>query len=352
MKKILNTGVFALAISITTLVSLGCNFWFFYLLFGGHGNEAIAAGLSGCAIQLFGYGFSMYMGRAKWLLKPLIAIVAIMPLMLSTFTTFTTLYGYIAGETLKQASNDRRENYIYSALEQSKNSQQLLQETAEQGLTVRARSQVERLMKSSNEAKALDAELLKQLAPVNEKENRSSPLDGLILLIGDKDTTIKMFCIWLAVLFDFLPVVALMMLGNEKRLQASVVVPTAHEFDGLLERDPANHCNADVAPDNADHPLIEEINTENVYAENVYPFFQKPPLETCQEPQVESPALSTVKIDYNTIILAIVDKQIAPSYKEVQSFANFTQWEAQKFFKWAVTEGKITRMKANKFQVV
>lgn len=349
MKKILNLGVFSVAILVTTVVSLGCNFWFFYSLFGGQGNEAIAAGCSGCAIQLFGYGFSMYLARAKWYFKPVVGLVAILPLMLSMFTTFTTVYGFVANESIKQQNISKRDEYIYSSLEQSKAAQKLLQQTAEQGLTVRARSQVERLIKSGNEAKALDAELIKQISVNQTQDKKTSPLDGLILIAGEKEKTLKLFCFILSALFDMLPVIALMLLGNDDKSAKE-----KHIFSQSEEQMTENLNVVEPITPESDFKESgdEEFHKETALPENVVLFVHKQSVNDTEDDKSEVTEDNVIaKIDYETIMAAIMERKIAPSYKEVQSFANFSQWETQKFFKWAQTEGKISRLKANKFEV-
>lgn len=354
MKKILNLGVFTIAILITTIVSLGCNFWFFYSLFGGQGNEAIAAGLSGCAIQLFGYAFSMYLANAKWYFKPLVACVALMPLALTMFTTFTTIYGFVASESVKQQQIAKRDEFIFSSLEQSKASQKLLMETAEQGLSVRARSQVERLIKSSNEAKAIDAELIKQVATSGTETKKKSPLDGLLMVAGNKELTLKIFCMWLAALFDILPVIAFMLLGNESRQKVIKIIdpPQVNEVKPVKQETAANE--VIEMPQNRIEVETDQNTQEDavtVTTKNVFPFIQKVIATQIESEVISEPEVGPVKVDYDSIILAILEKKIQPSYKEVQSFANISQWEAQKFFKWAVTTGKISRMKSNKFEI-
>ncbi len=104
MNKIFLSATLGFATLIAVSVSLACSYWFFYSLFDGHGYEAIAAGLAGCAIQIFSYGFSQYLTRAKWYTLPLWAMLCIMPLLLSIFSTYTTIYSYLE---VKQENNLR-----------------------------------------------------------------------------------------------------------------------------------------------------------------------------------------------------------------------------------------------------
>lgn len=223
MKEIYKYLTLGLGTLITITVSMACSYWFFYSLMGNEGNEgyeAMGAGIAGCAFLLFGYGFSASFLPMNNTLRISLSII---PLTLSMFTTYSALYGYLTYEKASEALNGRKEEVIFNILQQSSDDKKVASAAAKQGVGQSYRSQAKRFLEMNDKTRLKDEALLNKLDETQANKRPASPLDGLVKITGNSELTTVAFCVWLAIMFDLLPVVSIGVFSRKKKTEVSLV---------------------------------------------------------------------------------------------------------------------------------
>lgn len=215
MKSMYMVITLGLGTAITVLVSLGCSYWFFFSLMGGEGLQAIGAGIAGCAIQLFGYGFAVsYLG----LHRAFQLVLCIVPLALSMLSTYSALYGFLSHKQAMVDVDRQQQTVVLKILEQSAKDKALAAAAAEQGIGEQYRTQAKKFLELNDQARAKDEALLERLEGQQTQAGRATPLDGLVNVTGDSRLTTIIFCAWLALMFDLLPVIAIASLSRQNKV--------------------------------------------------------------------------------------------------------------------------------------
>lgn len=198
---------------VAVLVSLVCSFWFFYSLSGSHGITSIFAGIAGCSIQLCGYGFA----STRNINPPLRVCLCVAPIALSIFCTYATVYGFLVTGHEDHASSIQKSELTLKLIDQSMRDQSIASLAAEQGLEGSYREQAKKFLQHNNNARNRDERLLESLSGEGREAPSGSPLSGLISITGDGAMTIILFCAWVSLMFDLLPVVALYLISGQHR---------------------------------------------------------------------------------------------------------------------------------------
>lgn len=376
--------------AITVVVSLACSYWFFSSLMGSTGYQAIGAGIAGCAIQLFGYGFSASFLRVHTIFRWMLCFI---PLALSMLCTYSALYGYLAIEKQQQALVGKKQEIILSMLEQSAKDREVNTAAAKQSLSQRYRSQAKAYLQSNEQARANDEKLIEKLDSHGLTSNRVTPLDGLVRITGDSELTTVAFCAWLAVLFDILPVIAIAIItrrGALKRqsedvralgptesvdpinnlygpvviveavenvVNAAPAAPTelserdivsyagdegiGLELESDLERE-SNECSQGAHLNEASHYLCPS-KRPFVEAQNIY--FNAVSQSTAPEEG------SGASIAHEEVIVLLRNGTLKPNYKSVQEYTGWSQWKSQEFFKDCQEKG-ILQKEGRSFRIL
>lgn len=216
----------ALGCLILMLASIACTGWFFYSWLGG--IPGIVGACVGCAVQLMAYGFSgVIVHQRNGLPRVVLFCLIASALALSVLSSYATLNGYFTAlqqqRDAKAAITAQKEQAVKAALSNRMalmNSMsrdvEIGSEAAGQGLADKYRTQANQFLK--NNAATRD-EMVAQIEQVEAlassgllslpQEEETSPIDGLSGLLGGQGTAIMILCIWLALMFDALPIVGI-----------------------------------------------------------------------------------------------------------------------------------------------
>jgi len=356
MRNLFLSATLVLATLIAVSVSLSCSFWFFYTLIGDGGYPSIFAGLAGCTFQLFAYGFSSYILNIKrFYFIPIWFIFCLMPLLLPIFTTYTTLYGYINAGQQKIEKSEVRSQIILDMIEQNKAEASIIVEAAKQSVNERYRTQAERLL-TNNKTKNSDNLALLDKLEETQSSVKTSPLDGLISVTGNSDLTKIVFCAWLSILFDILPVFAIATLSRKKdKASASNKIEDAthKEIQSTVHltstRSPLT--TRDVPREESQRLLLDEQPTK---VKKVMPHSStelKEPVEA--EPRLEPQDPTHTEADsdlYEELFSKIRSGIIVPEYSAIMDATGWTRWQTQVFFNEAKKRDIVE--KKGKFLVV
>ncbi len=216
----------ALGCLILMLASIACTGWFFYSWLGGIPG-IVGAGV-GCAVQIMAYGFSgVIVHQSNGVLRVILFLLIASALALSVLSSYATLNGYFTAlhnqDQAKRSVSEQREAARQAALtqrlqlmESMSRDVEISSDAANQGLADKYRTQASSFLENNNETRERMLEQIEQLealassdtlAPADTKE--ASPIDGLAGVLGGQTTAIMILCIWLAIMFDALPIVGI-----------------------------------------------------------------------------------------------------------------------------------------------
>lgn len=208
------------------LASIACTGWFFYSWLGG--VAGIVGALVGCAVQLMAYGFSGVIVHQKDILLKIILFSLISSaLALSVLSSYATLNGYFkalqaeneASSELAQQKDQARQAVLsqrMQLLESMSRDVEIGSDAANQGIDGNYRTQASEFLETNA---ATRSEMVAQIENVEQladsqlftqpEAERASPIDGLSELLGGQNLTIVILCLWLAIMFDALPIVGI-----------------------------------------------------------------------------------------------------------------------------------------------
>lgn len=352
MNSIYKWGTLGLATIIGIGVSLACSFWFFYSLMGGTGPEAIGAGIAGCALQIFGYGFAASFLNMNGLAR---FILCAMPLALSMFSSYSATYGYLTYEQEVKLRDGRKTEVVYDIINQSSVDKGIASKAASQGVSEKYRTQAKGFLESNERALERDMAMLERLDAQGAAE-QASPLDGLVKVTGDAALTTILFCAWLAVLFDLLPVVAITFLtGKEDKSDLSEQVFVDIESTELRskgsikEKDPEIQKSVKAGLEENETLLVDETSKSKVTHNR-----QKTEAKQIEQVElVQKVAPNKVAVDesYEHLLLKLRQRAFEPSYAAFMTNTGLTKWKAQKFFERCAEDGHVKR-NGRSFEVV
>ena len=139
------------------------------------------AGIAGCAVQIFAYGFSAHIsndseGRKFWV------FVCVMPLLLSIFSTYTTLYGFINAAVEKDArltqSSDAKRQVIEELIRDNRVARNAIAQTNVDSIRKNTDS-LERAMDVSSRSAQQDLNLLEKLDDHSKAVEEVTPFQVL-----------------------------------------------------------------------------------------------------------------------------------------------------------------------------
>lgn len=323
---------------VTISISLVCSYWFLFSVFGGEGYRAIGAGLAGCAIQLFSYGFSLYLPReTRAYMIPLWLVLCLMSITMSMFATYTTIYSHISSNQEKIHHYEQGNQLIMNLLEESKKDKEIIRGAAEQGLAERYRTQSTQFVQRNQEIMQTELSLLDRIDERTNEIDRSTPMNGVVEIIGTSAMVLTAFCIWIAFMFDALPLFALNAISRISNVSSQAR--------------------------NSDMPVLLEVNTpipEMVNEERIHDSSSNTKKEIVSEPirhlspikkeaQKKQNAVCVKKVEddtkmpYEKVVAAIREQKVVPNYASIQEFSGYTRWQAQDFCRRAIEDNIIER---------
>gem|GEM_PF-418736 len=285
----------ALGCLILMLASIACTGWFFYSWLGGVPG-IVGAGV-GCAVQLMAYGFSGVIvhqkgGALKFVLTSLIASA----LALSVLSSYATLNGYFsalqAQSEAKAAQAAKKERAIQAALEQRMQLMESMSrdvkigsQAADQGLGDKYRTQANQFLQNNAAtrdemvAQIEQVEALAQSDLLTETEAKeASPIDGLSGVLGSQSSVIVILCIWLALMFDALPIVGITLFESRAKKKKEEKAQAAMQAQAVMQSQTESVQNALVVTeavpegdhaqvaaallDDRSEPVLVELNSE------------------------------------------------------------------------------------------
>ncbi|MFC1353961.1 MAG: hypothetical protein G8D89_16410 [gamma proteobacterium symbiont of Clathrolucina costata] len=314
MRETYKWATLGLGTLITVAVSLACSYWFFYSLMGSTGYQAVGAGIAGCAIQLFGYGFAAKFLPLKTSARVILCSV---PLALSMFSTYSALYGYLSKEKEVEHLATKEQQLIVNILEQSAQDKQIAASAAQQGVSEAYRTQAKGFLQFNDESRDKDERLLDRLSEHKEETAQASPLDGLVRVTGDSELTTIIFCAWLAIMFDILPVIAISVMSHRREGQIVVEVPHAEKPATVATKVKATVSSAVVQNENSiEETILEKADTSNKINRSD-----------------DTVSAELPEMTYDQVISSLKTEAVEPNYKAVRELTGWSQWKAQEFFK-------------------
>ncbi len=347
-QEIYKWGTLGVATMVAIAVSLACSFWFFFSLMGSDGPQAIGAGIAGCTLQIFGYGFA-----ASFLkLNPLARfLLCAMPLALSMFSSCSAIYGFLSHEQEVKSGQNKKTEMVYQILEQSAADKKTASEAASNGIKGKYKSMGKDLLASNERAMERDMQLLDKIDDPDSL-SKASPLDGLVKVTGGASMTTILFCAWLAVLFDLLPVVAISILSNStKRKLIDDSMDLDVEVTEVLHTDLKNNT---VDTEIAVHAQPHIENEQKLQELDQVQTQQVEPRKTAEKrPSInlQNKASKQSDRDYGETILKLRQGLFEATYIGYSEVTGRSKWQAQNFFKRAQEDGYVKKS-GRAFEVV
>lgn len=338
-------GTLGVATTVAIAVSLACSYWFFYSLMGSNGPQAIGAGIAGCTLQIFGYGFAASFLKVNPIVRFLLCA---MPLALSMFSSYSAIYGFLSHEQETKHSQSMKTEIVYDLLEQSATDKRTASEAASNGINGKYKSMGKDLLDSNERAMQRDIALLDKIGePLVGAE--ASPLDGLVKVTGDAAQTTILFCAWLAILFDLLPVVAISVLSKTFKSSKSIksldvdieITETVHlkTQENKVEQTVVTDAEEKSAVQSVGSTILEKTDNEPL------------PHEMKMISKEKKTTVRDGDDSYNDVVLKLRKGAFEPNYTAYQEYTGRSKWQAQSFFKQAQENGHI-RKSGRAFEVV
>lgn len=227
MFKFLRFGPLFVGTILLVSASLGCSFWFFYsFLDAGSSNQMIlsvmwfqlpllpvVAGCVGCGAQLFVYSFAANLTHVRDLLfKGILILISVMTIGLSMFSTYSTLISFLENKSHAMSHQEFVSEQRQKIIESRASDMSINSVSAEQAISDKYRTQSKGLTETNE---ALRAKQLNELSNLSvTSANKASPLDGLVRVVGNDSMVSTLFCAWLAITFDLLPILGISLLGR------------------------------------------------------------------------------------------------------------------------------------------
>jgi hypothetical protein len=379
--------------------SLGCSFWFFYsFLYSAEAEQRLlsifglelpllpmVAGLVGCGAQLFVYSFAANLVLLKgFVFKSLLILISTLTIGLSMFSTYSTLVSF-----LEQKSQEVQATTFIAeqrrALIASRNADiGISSQSAERAVGDNYRTQGSGIVAANEELRKRQLEELSQLQEVSGIGATASPLDGLVRVVGDSRSVSALFCAWLAITFDLLPILGISLIGrtaqrkpeppeqgqsvvasntsevtpssatsapgdNSEALELERRAGEARLSDGTTTESPELEIEAAPAPmlmAEGRHPKASCSLDENTYdqepANRMFKqIVDKAPIysELPEAYQGTDVAEIPTAVIYPVISRFLFDGSIPMSYAGVMSFTGLSKWKVQQYFAKAVESG-------------
>lgn len=245
----------ALGCLILMLASIACTGWFFYSWLGG--IPGIVGASVGCAVQIMAYGFSGVIVHQKMgVLKLVLMSLIVSALALSILSSYATLNGYFSAiQSQAQAKAElaaKKEQAIQATLAQRMQLMESMSrdveigsEAADQGINDKYRTQANQFLKDNAATRSVLEEQIEKVEALAQsdllaepEEKEASPIDGLSGVLGGQSTAISILCIWLALMFDILPIVGITLFeARSKRLKEAKRVAKEQAKKKRLEQE-------------------------------------------------------------------------------------------------------------------
>ena len=306
----------ALGCLLLMAASIGCTGWFFYSWIGG--APGIVGAVVGCAVQIMAYGFSgVIVHQKNGPFRIILFLLITSALSLSVLSSYATLNGYftalIERNHAEQTAVEQKEALINASvakrlelMESMSRDVELGSAAADQGLGDKYRSQAKSFLEDNEATRREIIEQIEKIEALAQSDTlnttdelpKASPISGLSGVIGGEGLTIMLLCIWLALMFDALPIVGLTLFEARKKyantpadgseLHTEPESPTQSEIEKSLsigqtpnasiEHSPTEYTavpsdlvNQSSEVDMADAPIViePETHTEEALAEKL-----------------------------------------------------------------------------------
>ena len=318
---------------------------------GSSGPEAIMAGIAGCTLQVFGYGFAASFLKIHSGAR---FILCAMPLALSMFSSYSTIFGYLTHEQQSSLRDTKKGELVYGILEQSSVDKHIASTAASQGVSENYRTQAKGFLEANERALSRDVQLLDRLDNQDSK-GKATPLDGLVKITRDKEQTTILFCAWLAVLFDLLPVVAISVLSSNRAVNRL----TRPDIKSRREQ-PVERPNEAVSAFQGES-LVEPEVCESLKVDKPQALASKPKKEIPEKKPVSKRTKNNSKSlgsqpkkkvesgkdkpqeDYDSLVLNLRQSSFEASYSSFMAHTGKSKWQAQKFFERCLNDGHVMK---------
>ncbi len=263
----------ALGCLVLMLASIACTGWFFYSWLGGIPG-IFGAGV-GCAVQIMAYGLSgVIVHENKNTAQVVLTILIASALALSVLSSYATLNGYFNAlqvQSLAEAqAAAQKELAIQAALAQRMQVMESMSRDVEigsaaanQGLDDKYRTQANQFLKSNDATRSALIEQIEKVERLAQsdlfakpEERRASPIDGLSSVLGGQNTAVMVLCIWLALMFDALPIVGIALFETREKQKKQIKMQEQIAASKMLEGLPGEHEASTALLDGSSDPLL------------------------------------------------------------------------------------------------
>lgn len=340
MKMMFKLFTLGLGTCIAISVSLSCSFWFFYSLLGSTGPQAVMAGIAGCALQLFGYGFAASFVNLNTLQRILLSL---MPLALSMFASYSTLYGHLSEKQESVGAQKMEQEVMVGILNQSVENQKLASQAAKQSLDDRYRTQAKAFIELNQSAIQKDREMLDRLESKRTSNLGTTPLDGLVRITGDSELTMVAFCAWLSLMLELLPVISIAIWSKASQPSVAATARLAESPNvgpQIEDSEPK-----DVRPGG-------QIETEVPEMGPLISDHQELALDPVSKASSDASRPDDERnISLDQIAELLITNKLEPNYKAMRDLTGWSQWESQEAFKTLKAKGVVEKV-GRSFRVV
>lgn len=378
--------------------SLGCSFWFYYSFFDGATSTPhtfvlynvslhtlpVIAGLVGCGAQLFVYAFIGNVSRVNGaIFKLTLTMVSILTMALTIVSTYSTLTSMLLQKETAAANNAYFEEQKRQIIDSRSRDIDTLSTAANQAVQDKYRSQGKQNTESNEQLRREQLLLLDQLSSDTKTSTKATPIDSLVKIFGDNEKAKNYFCLWIAVMFELLPILGIAMQGKLEKVKTvntrkyeSIKIETEktskksqpfpqpasvkNEADKTIKKSPLVQLN-----DEQPLPARPPAESDNFDASKF--LTDKPLVYQKLKPEYQNQSVEEIDDDvlYPVLIKSLYEKEIPLSYAGVQEFTGLSKWKVQRFFHkvtderiivnksdWALEQGytfsKLTRYHLNR----
>ncbi|SMF00012.1 Catechol 2,3-dioxygenase [Alteromonadaceae bacterium Bs31] len=276
------------------LASIACTGWFFYIWLGG--VPGIVGACVGCAVQLMAYGFSaVTVHHTNGIMRSVLVLLIASALSLSVLSSYATLTGYFSAMQqegiARETAAKQKERVINAAIEKRLQLMESMSrdvaigsEAANQGISEKYRTQAKQFLSNNADTREeMDAQIAKFESIIDsgllekQETQAGSPIDGLSQVLGGQELTIMVLCLWLAIMFDALPLAGITLLEARAKKRKSLektnasaeasepmeAPAQAQELSGITEQPAVIEASEEAAANNqGSNELIQHENAE------------------------------------------------------------------------------------------
>jgi len=189
---------------------------FFFSLSGSSGYASLVAGLAGCSLQLFGYGFASARVKLSTIAR---CILCGAPVALSILTTYATLSGYVLDRSSELDSlvkaQERQERFLDSVEEDVR----FASDAAKDAMETNYKKYAVQFLETNADIREKGIDIIQSQVETATagRVDAQFTISGFLDLVARDETFLVLFSLWCALMFDLLPMFGVYRLSSFRR---------------------------------------------------------------------------------------------------------------------------------------